>query len=441
MTSKSLVLCLHDMLAALKKHLGHRSSIRLTYHRLKAFAAALSCGFPARKLRIIAITGTDGKTTTVGMTAHILHESGIAVAALSTAFFRIKESVEWNATEKTSPNPFVIQRFLRRAVREGCEVAVMEVSSHGLVQGRVNHTRPEVAAMTNISQEHLDYHGTMQRYIADKGLLFRKHLRKEGTAVFNADDESYGVYRSYDLRNVRTYGSDSSNSPSLVISNVKSDSSSMTCDLHDNASGRNTELRLNVPGIFNAHNAACAILCAEAIGLKVGDAAKALESFRNAPGRMERIDEGQNFDVFIDFTVTPNAFDKTLETLNEIKGERGRTLILTGSCGDRMKEKRPIIGRMCSERADVVVITDDEPYTEDPLQIIEQVWQGVNTEQCEAHKIFDRREAIEKILSLAREGDCVLLCGMGSYPSRWTKDGPVEWNEQEIARDILRSMS
>jgi UDP-N-acetylmuramyl tripeptide synthase len=155
---------------------------------------------------------------------------------------------------------------------------------------------------------------------------------------------------------------------------------------------------------------------------------------------MERIDEGQPFAVFVDFAITPQALEKTLTTVRMMVGSDHRILVLTGSCGDRMKEKRPIIGELCSTLADVTVITDDESYTEDPLRVIEDVWVGVNQSHIEAHKIIDRREAIRFILSQARPGDAVVLCGLGSYPSRMTPQGPIPWNEQEIVRGELQRM-
>lgn len=438
------------MLTAIKKLIGKRSPLRLEYHRMRTLAACVLYRFPARKLRVIAVTGTDGKTTTVGMIAHILHSSGKSVGALSTAFFRIKDKTEWNTTEKTSPDPFVIQRFLRRIADAGCEFAVVEVSSHGLVQHRTDWIFPEVAGLTNVTSEHLDYHGTMEQYRLDKGLLFRKHLKRSGTAVLNAADATFASYRAttraktvtaYDCRNTDSFAQ--SASTILRSENARSEGFETLADLTVKSADREADsfaLRLGVPGVFNVENALCAIGCAMAAGIEAKTAADALATFVNAPGRLERIDEGQNFSVFVDFTVTPAAFTNTLSALKKMKKAEANILVLTGSCGDRMKEKRPVIGKLCSELADTVVITDDEPYTEDPLKIIEEVWAGVDTNRCQALKIADREEAIATILSLAKKDDIVLLCGMGSYPSRWMKNGPVPWNEQEICRKHLRRL-
>ena len=177
------------MLRKLKQSIGHRHPLRLGWHGLKAFLAALRYGFPARKLTVIGITGTDGKTTTVAMTGHILENAGLQISILSTAFVRINGKERWNETQKTSPSPFYVQKFLSECVHAGCSHAILEISSHGLVQKRVSFTWPTVAAITHLSPEHLDYHGTMKQYAEDKRILFEM-LGGKGTKVLNADDET-----------------------------------------------------------------------------------------------------------------------------------------------------------------------------------------------------------------------------------------------------------
>ena len=419
------------MLSSLKRLLGPRHPLRLGWHRLKAFLAALRYGFPARHLIVVGITGTDGKTTTVGMLAHILQHSGWRTGSLSTAYIHIDQKNEWNTTQKTSPSPFVIQRFLRRVANAGCTHAVLEYSSHGLVQGRTLFTWPRVAAITNTAMEHLDYHGTMEQYRNDKAILFRM-LGGRGAKILNADDETYETYTDIPSAITIDY------SPTRQLKNVHSEP--RKCHATAVIDGQEYDLRLAIPGTFNLENALCAIGCAQALGLHPQRAITALESFHGTPGRMERIDEGQNFSVFIDFAITPQAFEKTLTTIRQMVGDAHRVIVLTGSCGDRMKEKRPIIGKLCSERADVVVITDDESYAEDPTKVMEEVWAGVDQTQTEAYKIFDRCEAMSKALSVAKPGDAVVLCGLGSYPSRMTPNGPVPWNEQEMTRQLLREL-
>lgn len=416
----------------LRELLPPRHPLRLLWHRGKAAAAALTYAFPARKLVVIGLTGTDGKTTTVGMTSHILHTAGIAAGALSTAQFRIRGDVAPNALQKTSPSPFAIQRFLRRCVRAGCTHVVLECSSHGLVQGRLAWTWPSVAAVTNTTPEHLDYHGTMEQYRKDKGILFRM-LRGRGTKILNADDESYALYHT--IPSTQTIAYSPTRDASALQATTTSCAAVLRIDNEDHA------LHLAIPGTFNVGNALCAIACARAVGVPTATAVEALRTFPGIPGRMEYIDEGQHFSVYVDFTVTPEAYRKTLAALRSQLPTGRRLLVLTGSCGDRMREKRPTIGKICSELADVVIVANEDPYTEDPAKIIDEVWAGIDQSKTHAQRIPDRRAAIEFLLQKAEPGDIVLLCGKGSDMTMWTKEGQVPWNERAIARELIRTAS
>jgi len=430
------------ILKILKSMIGNRNPIRLGWHFGKAFLAALINGFPARKLMVVGITGTDGKTTTVSMTAHILQNAGIQTGALSTAFLQIKDQIEWNETQKTSPSPFLLQQFLKKLVLNNCSHVVLEVSSHGLVQGRLNHILPCVAAITNTSMEHLDYHGSLEQYRADKSKLF-KMLKGKGTKVLNRADETYEQYSSIPSESTLVYSPKENSSADIWLSNINTSPTSTDAKLSkkdDQLSIVNCQLSIPLPGTFNLENALCAIICAVAAGVKIEDAVEALKTFKGAPGRMERIDEGQPFSVYVDFTVTPAAYEKTLTTLRQMIEPDKRILVLTGSCGDRMKEKRPIVGRICSQLADVVVVTNEDPYTEDPEKIIDEVWAGIDQSQCEAHRISDRREAMEFLLKQARSGDAVILCAKGSDTTMWTAEGQIPWNEREISRELLRKL-
>ncbi len=419
------------VLQTLKRLLPNDSPIRLAWHNSKALAAAIRYGFPGKKLTVIGITGTDGKTTTVGMVAHILHTNGFKVGALSTAFFRIGDRIEWNATQKTSPSPFIIQKFLRDLVDADCTHAVLEYSSHGLVQGRMNYTYPAIAGITNMSEEHLDYHGSMEEYIQAKGLLFR--MAQEGTKVLNADDVSYTALWHIPTSSTVVY------SPINDLTSVE--------QAPDHSSAKATigsdqyTVRLPIPGAFNLSNALCAINCAQIAGVDVPQSINALATFTGIPGRMERIDAGQDFHVFVDFTVTPQSYEATLSTLKKALPSGKRLLVLTGSCGDRMKEKRPIVGKIVSTYADIMVVANEDPYTEDPEKIIDEVWAGIDQSKTEAHRIFDRRKAIEFLIDKAQSGDIVILCGKGSDTTMWLKDGQIPWNEREIARDIIKHRS
>lgn len=462
----------------MKKHLRsiipETSFLRLAYHRAKALIAAIVYGFPGRKLTVIGITGTDGKTTTVGMAAHILNACGIKTGALSTAFFRIGSEVRWNPTQKTSPSPFLVQKFLRTLVREGCTHAVLECSSHGLLQGRMNHTYPSVAGITNVSEEHLDYHRSMEEYMRAKSLLFRM-LRGNGTKVLHYSDQSLPMLQAIPSRETVLYDGEETAIDSrlgaplnlwLEEIHVTQDGTTATLAVDDrSASGtKRFPLSLRIPGTFNLENALCAIGCVQSLadGPKFEAIVRSLNSFSGVAGRMERIDAGQNFAVYVDFTVTPKSYESTLTTLRSMLPEGKRLLVLTGSCGDRMKEKRPVIGGICSKLADIVVVTNEDPYSEDPEAIIDSILTGVSadtivlrdpldvrsgeiTQENRSRKIClrvsDRLEAIRLILTEAKQNDIVLIAGKGSDTTMMTAHGQVPWNEREIVRNVLATMN
>lgn len=421
------------MLKTIKGLVGQKSIIRLAWHRGKAFLAALRYGFPARRLTVIGVTGTDGKTTTVGMVAHILTHAGHKVVAASTAYMQLGHEFRENSTHLTSISPFTLQKLLREAVQKGCSRAVIEMSSHGLVQGRVHWTFPSIACFTNISMEHLDYHKTMEQYIKDKGIMFRM-LRGKGTKILNAADETFSTYSKIPSAHTITYST--SGVANISAKNIQSNLNSTSAEL-----STGDTLKLHISGIFNIDNALCAIAAAESCGVQVKDSCAALETFRGMPGRMERIDEGQTFALYVDFSVSPQSYEKALKTLQQVVQDTGRVMVLCSSCGNRMQEKRAEVGRICSLLADVVVVTEDETYGEDPEKVLNEVWKGVNPNTCEAHKIFDRREAITFLCSHAQAGDAIVLCGMGPFSTMNKLEGPVEWDERKVARDVLRTLT
>jgi UDP-N-acetylmuramyl-tripeptide synthetase len=430
------------MKSVLKGLVGQRHPLRLTWHRAKGVRAARAYGHPARRMRIIGITGTDGKTTTTAMTAAILRHARKAVGAASTTFFQVNDDVRWNETHMTSIEHAPFQKFLRECADAGCEFFVAEAASHGLVQGRLGPMTPEVAAITNTSLEHLDYHGTMEQYRKDKGLLFRM-LRGKGTKVLNQADDTYRGYLQIRSESTIAYNGRGATGPfegaglSLWLTDLAAQPNSVSATMHDG--NRTYALKLDVPGLFNLENALCAIACAHAVGVPLADCVAGVAKFRGVPGRLERIDAGQPFSVFVDFTVTPLAYRKTLEAIRAMT-PNGRILCLTGACGNRMREKRPVIGQICSELADVVVVTTDETVTEDPLTIIDEVWSGVDQTKTEARKIVDRREAIRWLLSQAKPGDAVALCGMGACSTMQSREGLVDWDEREVAKALLADL-
>lgn len=425
----------------LKKVIPDTHPVRILYHRSRNILAAFFQGFPAQLLVVTCITGTDGKTTTVAMLSHILHSCGKKTGAVSTAFYELNGVRQPNPTQKTSVDAKTLQRFLRRVADAGCTHAIVEASSHGLLQGRLLGITPSVAAITNISMEHLDYHGSMDQYIAAKGLLFRS-MKGLGTKVLNADDRTFAAFSAIPSKAAIAY------SPGRQLSDIHGDEGE--CSATVTIDGATMPMTIPIPGIHNLENALCAVSCAQALGIPPRESIPTLATFSGAGGRMEPVDAGQPFKIFIDFTVTPAAYERTLLSCRKICAGN-RLLVLTGSCGDRMCEKRPLVGELCGKMADVTVVTNEDPYTEDPEKIIDEVLNGVskdiprfigmesaptpaNQPSKFCVRISDRLEAIRYILSLARSGDVVLLCGKGADVTMMTKKGQIPWVERDLVK-------
>lgn len=443
------------MMRFFRRLIADTNPLRLLYHRLKAWCAVFAFGWPSRKLTVICVTGTDGKTTTVAMIAHILEKAGIPAGATSSAFLQVRGKRTSNPTQKTSLSPFDLQRFLRSLVKDGCTHVIIETSSHGLMQGRLAGIRPAVTAITNISEEHLDYHRSMEAYIKAKSMLFFA-LKGKGTKVLNMDDRTFVSYREIPSSRTLTYGAQenqASGPASFLLTEITAQRASSHAVLK--AHEHDYPLSVPLPGTFNLWNAACAIACTEAVGIDVGASVAALQSFNGAPGRMQSIDEGQPFNVYIDFTVTPVAYERTLSCLKEMLGDGGRLLVLTGSCGDRMREKRPLVGKICATYGDIVAVTNEDPYTEDPERIIDEVLAGVpesmpvlsprehdDVSQLRfVARISDRRTAIRFLLRQARAGDIVIFCGKGGDVTMWTAQGRVPWDEDQVVREELQALT
>jgi UDP-N-acetylmuramoyl-L-alanyl-D-glutamate--2,6-diaminopimelate ligase len=256
-----------------------------------------------------------------------------------------------------------------------------------------------------------------------------------GTKVLNGTDESFAMYSKIPSDKTIVFNGEGN---SMWLTDVQATNESASATLH--AANGAHRLRLSIPGTFNLENAMCAIGCTTNLGIPLESALQSLTTFKSLPGRLERIDEGQPFSVFVDFAVSPQSYERTLETLRKIVGDSGRVLVLCCSCGNRMEEKRVVVGQVCSKLADIVVATEDETYGEDPHKVLDEVWAGIDQTQTDAHKIFDRREAITFLFNNAEPGDAVALCGMGPFSTFTRLEGRVEWDEREVARELLREL-
>jgi UDP-N-acetylmuramyl-tripeptide synthetase len=288
----------------------------------------------------------------------------------------------------------------------------------------------------------------MNQYIADKGILFRM-LNGLGTKVLNINDQTFKEYHPIKTNKTIAYSSEShaSTRPDGVsklvyLTDIHVSATGSSAILHQVEEVTNDEgkLTLSMAGAFNLENALAAFCLARACGIQTTAALTALSSFTGVAGRMERIPSPAPFAVFVDFTVTPEAYRKTLTSLRSMLEDGKRLLVLTGSCGERMREKRPLVGQICSELADVVIVTNEDPYGEDPEKIIDEVWAGIDQSKVQAHRISDRMKAITWIFEQATPGDIVLLAGKGSDTTMWVKEGKIPWNERDIAHSLLANL-
>ncbi|MDP2838374.1 MAG: UDP-N-acetylmuramoyl-L-alanyl-D-glutamate--2,6-diaminopimelate ligase [Candidatus Moranbacteria bacterium] len=414
------------------------------YHLAHAIAANLCYGFPGRKLIVIGVTGTNGKTTTSQFIARILMQAGKKVAMASTINFQIGERAWVNDSKFTTLSSWKLQKFLRDAVAEGCEYVVIETSSHALDQNRVWGIPYAIAVMTNVTREHLDYHGTMARYRAAKRRLFRLATK----AVVNLDmkDPEYFCNLSSKTgekkKQALTY-SVKDPQAHLLATDITLDFKGTEFTVGE------IHVHLNIPGLFNIENALAALGVARLLQIDFSVAAAALGSVTGVPGRMALVPNHINADILIDYAVTPDAFEKLYASILPLKIPGSKIIHVFGACGQRDRGKRPQMGEIASSYADIIILTNEDPFYEDPEQIIDDIERGVtkkkknparDTAQSAVggyFRIFDRREAIHKALTLAEIGDIVLVTGKGAEVSMAIGATHVPWNERQVVEEEL----
>jgi len=380
------------------------------YHFSLAFLGALIYQFPSKDLKIIGVTGTNGKTTTVEMISKILEEADYKVALINSVRFKIKDKEEPNMLKMTMPGRLKIQRFLRKAVNSGCQYAVLEVSSEGIKQHRHQFIDFGIAVFTNLTPEHIEAHGGFENYKAAKGKLFQA---TKNIHIINIDDKNAGYFLQFPAKKKYTYG--------LSQGDINN---------------KDLQLNLRLIGDFNIYNALSAICVGLSQGVSLDICKRAVEKVEGIPGRMEEV-ISQPFKVFVDYAFTPNALDKVYQTL---KPENGRMICVLGACGGgRDKWKRPVLGEIAARYCDEIIITNEDPYDEDPIEIINQVSAGTNES---AKKILDRREAIREALRIARPGDVIAATGKGCEPWICIEDGKkMPWDERKVIKEEFNKLT
>lgn len=405
------------------------------YRLARASYANARFNWPAKGMRVIMITGTNGKTTTAHYLFSILRSAGYSVGMLSTAEFRVNDKSQINDTNMTAIEPVPLRRHLAEFKAVGVDFVILEATSQALDQQRLFGIPCEVAVMTNLTQDHLDYHQTMEQYASAKAKLWQ--LRPK-LSVLNSDDEWY----PYFLRAARTAGSEvvtygKDADISVAGYKPKGTAATFTLSLPDGKSVIENKLI----GMYNTYNATCAAAVASSLGVKGEAIEKGIEDLTHVPGRLEPVATNKPFSVVVDYAHTPDGLEKVLQAGKELVGKSGKIWLVFGACGDRDRAKRPLMGKIAAQLADRVILTDEESYSEDPQHIRSEIQQGiaaVKRPKGTVTEIADRKKAIKHALDNAKKGDLVLITGLGHEKYRIIAGQRVPWNDTDVVKKFLK---
>ena len=407
-------------LASLVRNLGRKiipkpvfEFLQPAYHLVLAYLAALVYCFPSRKIKVIGVTGTKGKSSTVYFLSRILEGAGYKTASISTIQFKIVEKESPNTLEMTMPGRFAIQSFLAKAVKAGCQFFVVEVSSQGVLQSRHRFINFDTAVFTNLAPEHIEAHGSFENYKKHK-LKFFEYVKNNH--VINKDDKYFQEFYNISAKNKIIYSAND-------YKNIK----------------------LGLLGDFNVANAASAIKTAEIYGVDPERSKQVLEKINILPGRMELVDEGQSFKVIVDYAHTPDSMDAVYKSLKPKLDVGEKMICIFGATGGgRDKWKRPEYGKISEKYCDEIILTDEDSYGEKLEEILEQIETGFSRSESVKRKIckiFDRKEAIKKGIGLAKEGDIVIITGKGSQTNMMFANGKkIHFDDREIVRETLKTL-
>jgi len=420
-----------------------------------ADAATWWYGDASHELGVVGVTGTDGKTTTAFLAVAALEAAGVSTGLLSTAATKIGSVREANVEHTTTPGAPALQRSLRAMVRAGNGATVVETTSHGLAADRVRGIAYDAAILTNLTHEHLEFHGSWEAYRDAKLSLFerlavsKRNPRKRApawpkSAIVNADDLSSGAFVGVGQEagaRILTYGAD----PAADVRVTGSEEDARRLRVRYEAPSGSAELELRLAGRFNVHNALAVVALGEALGLDPASVRAGLESVEGVPGRMERVDAGQPFGVIVDYAHSPASLRAVLDLLAPVAAARGGGLIAVfGSAGERDVAKRPMMGRIAGERCRLVVVADEDPRGEDREAILDEIARGAEAAgKRRGHDLLpvaDRPAAIAVAFERARPGDIVLLAGKGHEQSIIGPDGPVPYDERATAIAALAAL-
>ncbi len=402
----------------------------LCYHLPLAILSAVYFGFPSRRLKVIGVTGTNGKTTTTQCIASILQKAGKKVAMASTINFEIGEKKWTNSSKFTTLSAWKLQKFLHEAARDGCEYAIIETSSHALDQHRVWGIRYEIAVMTNVTREHLDYHHTMKEYRRAKRRLFER----ANMAVVNLDMESPEEYlHAKSFAKSVTYGIEQTKAD-IVVEQLSMNAEGASFSV------QGTLFQIHLPGRYNVENALASLAVAQLLAIDFSIAEQALNDISGIKGRMESVLNTYGIHIFIDYAVTPDALEKLYALITSMRSEGECIIAVFGACGERDRGKRPIMGSLISSFVDMLILTNEDPYHEDPERIMDEIAQGIVGKEMgkDYWRISDRREAIARALSLAKSGDWVIVTGKGAEETMAIGNERLPWNERSVIEEELQ---
>ena len=395
--------------------------------------AATFYGLPARRLKLAAVTGTNGKTTTTFLIKHICEKAGLRCGLIGTVRYEIGERVL--PAPRTTPESLDLQELLAQMANAGCRAAAMEVSSHALAQERIRGLEWDVAVFTNLTQDHLDYHGTMENYFESKAKLFtqlaQQQKKRKPVAVVNMDDR-YGeqlLDRIDKKISVVMFGMGVR--ADFRASNYRMEFGGTSYQL--DARGKSYLVRLPLIGRFNVANSMAALAAANALGLNLREAVLSLGKSPQVPGRLEMVPAKRQFQVFVDYAHTPDALLNVLKTLRQL--EPGRLIAVFGCGGDRDRQKRPLMGRVADQNADYSIITSDNPRKEDPNAIISEIEKGFGSDRYE--KVAERAAAIARAIALAQPRDIILIAGKGHETYQEFADHTVPFDDIQVARRAI----
>jgi UDP-N-acetylmuramoyl-L-alanyl-D-glutamate--2,6-diaminopimelate ligase len=390
---------------------------------------------PARRLKLAGVTGTNGKTTTTFLIKHICEKAGLRCGLIGTVRYEIGERIL--PAVRTTPESLDVQELLSQMVNAGCRAVAMEVSSHALAQERTRGLEWDVAVFTNLTQDHLDFHGTMESYFESKVKLFtglsEQKAKKKTVAVINVDDR-YGEFlikRIEKKTPIVTFGMGVR--ADFRASNYRMEFGGTSYQL--DARGKSYLVRVPLIGRFNVANSMAALAAANSLGLNLREAILSLGKSPQVPGRLEAVPAKRQFQIFVDYAHTDDALSNVLKTLREL--EPRRLIVVFGCGGDRDRQKRPLMGAVADQNADYSIITSDNPRKENPNAIIGEVEKGFRSDRYE--KIPDRTEAISRAIALAQRRDIILIAGKGHETYQEFADHTVPFDDAQVARHALEN--